>query len=225
MWISELSTLFLALVQSTKGTEVASWNCTGGRQILLSNRVLERAFFGEEPRELYLGASLRSQLGAREEIKSSFLAGPPPAQKTPQPPDTNWGRWGGCENRKSPLPCRKAVSDANRGKCWAGDYRDLTSGCGLWAPHLHSLGGCWGQRAYHETREMGHALLAWGPGGRQGSACCPQCCWRERIGLVWVLWYLIQEMHFLPDFFSYVGHHLNTLLTLIWATFWFCSDS
>lgn len=59
---------FLAQVESAKGIDVAGLNCTGGRQILLSNRVLERAVFGEEPRELCLGAltaSLDSGRGKR----------------------------------------------------------------------------------------------------------------------------------------------------------------
>lgn len=45
-----------AQVKIAKGTDVANFKCTGGRQILLSNGVLERAFLGAEPGELCLGA-------------------------------------------------------------------------------------------------------------------------------------------------------------------------
>lgn len=87
----KLSALFLAQVESAGGTDVANLNCTGGRQILLSNRVLERTFFRSGAKGVMPGSTHGfSWLGAREEIKSSFLSGlPPPAQKTPQPTDTD----------------------------------------------------------------------------------------------------------------------------------------
>lgn len=45
-----------AQVKTAKGTDVANFKCTGGRQTLLSNGVLERAFLGAEPGDLCLGA-------------------------------------------------------------------------------------------------------------------------------------------------------------------------
>lgn len=45
-----------AQVKTAKGTDVANLKYTGGRQTLLSNGVLERAFLGAEPGELCLGA-------------------------------------------------------------------------------------------------------------------------------------------------------------------------
>lgn len=96
-----------AQVKTAKGTDVANFRRTGGRQILLSNGVLERAFFGAEPGELCLGALAACclWLGPREEMKSSFLSRPPlqlPAQRTV----TQWHRLGlarGCMETGKPL--------------------------------------------------------------------------------------------------------------------------
>lgn len=114
----KLSAPFLAQVESAKGTDVANLNHTGGRQILLSNRVLERAFFGEEPRELCLGALTASHgLVRGKRLKVLSCQGWRCQHKRHHNLLTliraDKGMY---ENRKSPLPCRNAVRHVHGGK-------------------------------------------------------------------------------------------------------------
>lgn len=120
LYVFKLYTWCFAQVKIAKGTDVANFKCTGGRQILLSNGVLERAFLGAEPGELCLGA-LAASYGSVPGKACKVLC----VRAAIAVASTNDGGLialskvgkGMCENRRAFLPCRKAVRHAHGGKC------------------------------------------------------------------------------------------------------------
>lgn len=77
LYVFKLCTGCFAGIKIAKGTDVANFRCTGGRQTLLSNAVLERVFLGAEPGELCLGARLLLMALYQEDMQTSSLSGPP----------------------------------------------------------------------------------------------------------------------------------------------------
>lgn len=73
LYVFKLCTGCFAGVKIAKGTDVANFKCTGGRQTLLSNAVVERVSLGAEPGELCLLLMALYQ----EDMQTSSLSGPP----------------------------------------------------------------------------------------------------------------------------------------------------
>lgn len=73
LYVFKLCTGCFAGVKIAKGTDVANFKCTGGRQTLLSNAAVERVFLGAEPGELCLLLMALYQ----EDMQTSSLSGPP----------------------------------------------------------------------------------------------------------------------------------------------------